>query len=426
MKLYEHQKQALEATAGKPNCAFYHAMGSGKTFTGSERAIEYGGPILVCCQRSKTDDWLDHFAEQYGWSTYDLSKPKEAEAFRTSKEEKRVGVISYDTLWRREPLLKMRGLTLICDESSLISNERAKRTRAILNMDRQGRIDHVVLLSGTPTDGKYERLLSQAWLLGWRIKKTDYWDRYVVTRNLWLPGQYQPIRTVAGYKNVEELKAKLRELGSHFLTAEECLGSLPEQTFTYVRTPAPANYKKMLKTGICVQDGEELVGNDPLSKRLYLRQLCGQYNDKRYESIAELLETTEERVVVFYNYLGEKKRLLEVCEKLKKPVSEVSGQKKDLTAYENEPESVTLIQYQAGAMGLNLQKARITIYASLPDRSELYEQSKSRTWRTGQTRPCSYYVCKCPNTIEDDVEDALKQKKDYTDALFRTKYGEAE
>ena len=377
---------------------------------------------MVCCQKSKIDDWVLHFRTNYKERTvFDLSKEKQAETFiceTRSGDKRTVGVISYDTLWRRPALLKLKGLTLICDESSLISNEQAKRTKAIVRMKKKGQLDHVVLLSGTPIDGKYERLVSQAWLLGWDIPKKDFWARYVETRDLHIPGQYRPVSIVSGYRNTEELKENLRKHGAHFLTVEDCLKSLPSQTFIPMLSPTPSAYKKMEKDRICKIKGEELVGKDLLSQRLYLRQICGQYNDKRYEAIKELLETTEERVLIFYNFTAERDRLISICESLKKPVSEVSGSRKDLSAYESEENSVTVLQYQAGAMGLNLQKSRIIIYASLPERSELYEQSKCRTWREGQTRPCLYYICKCSGTIEDDIEEALKQKKDLTDFLF--------
>lgn len=318
--------------------------------------------------------------------------------------------------------MKMKGITLLCDESSMISNERAQRTRGILKMYKQGRIEHVVLLSGTPIDGKYERLLSQCWLLGWNIPRKEFLKRYVIYTMIQPPGMPFPIRVIHGYKNEGELKDRLREKGAHFLKVEDCLSSLPSQTFIYSKSTPPAAYKKMLKTGMCEINGEKLVADDVLTRRLYLRQLCGQYNDDRYAAISDLLEMTEERVLIFYNFKAEKERIVEICQKLKKPISEVSGSRKDLEAYESEPESVTLIQYQAGAMGLNLQKARITIYTSLPERSELFEQSKCRTWRQGQTKPCLYYICKSPDTIEDDIETALKQKKNYTDFLFERGY----
>lgn len=61
---------------------------------------------------------------------------------------------------------------------------------------------------------------------------------------------------------------------------------------------------------------------------------------------------------------------------MKNWISEVNGAVKDLAAYETEDNSVTLVQYQAGAMGLNLQKANKIVYFTLTDKSELFEQSK--------------------------------------------------
>ena len=63
------------------------------------------------------------------------------------------------------------------------------------------------------------------------------------------------------------------------------------------------------------------------------------------------------------------------------------------------------------------------IYNSLPLSSELYEQSKKRIHRVGQTRPCTYYILKCGNSVEDKIEKTLDMRKDYTDKLFTRDYG---
>lgn len=364
---------------------------------------------------------MQHFRDNYpDWPVYDLAKPKQLEEFIAEVKEgrKAAGAISYDTLWRRDQLLKIKGLTLICDESSLISNEKAKRTKAILKMKKSGNLEHIVLLSGTPIDGKYERLISQAWLLDWDITKGDFYRRYIITRDIYV-GAPMPVKVVVGYQNEEELKENLRSHGADFLTAEECLGSLPEQTFQELYSGTPSAYKKMDKYGICDIDGEEIIGDSILTQRLRLREICSvEFNDTRAEQIKDILETCEERVLIFYNFSSERDRLLDICEKLKKPVSEISGRRKDLEAYENEENAVALLQYAAGSMGHNLQKARITIFASLPEKSEYYEQAKCRTWRQGQTRPCIYYICRSKGTIEDDISEALARKKDLTDWLF--------
>ena len=102
-----------------------------------------------------------------------------------------------------------------------------------------------------------------------------------------------------------------------------------------------------------------------------------------------------------------------------RPYSIVNGETKNLTAYENKTDSITFVQYQAGAMGLNLQKANKIIYYSLPDGwSEGFEQSRKRIHRIGQERPCYYYLLLVEDSIEFDILATLGVKKARTDELF--------
>ena len=110
--------------------------------------------------------------------------------------------------------------------------------------------------------------------------------------------------------------------------------------------------------------------------------------------------------------------LKEMCEGLDRPVSEVNGHTKDMTAYEDQSNSITLIQYQSGSMGWNLQKANKIVYFTLPLVSELFEQSKKRIHRIGQERPCFYYIMTCQNSIDERIRKALEMRKDYIDELF--------
>ena len=77
------------------------------------------------------------------------------------------------------------------------------------------------------------------------------------------------------------------------------------------------------------------------------------------------------------------------------------------------------MQYQAGAMGLNLQKANKIIYYSLPESSALFEQSKKRIHRVNQKNKCLYYILICRNSVEEKILKALEMRKDFTDELFR-------
>ena len=120
-----------------------------------------------------------------------------------------------------------------------------------------------------------------------------------------------------------------------------------------------------------------------------------------------------------YNFNDELYALKKIATDLERPTSEVNGHDKDLEAYEEQSNSITLIQYQAGAMGLNLQKANKIIYFTLPLSSELFEQSKKRIHRIGQKEHCFYYQLIVRGSVEEQIQKTLKMRKDFTDELFK-------
>lgn len=416
MKLFDYQEKALALTSDKDNSAFYYDMGLGKTFIGSERMRLYGERVnVVVCQKSKINDWYEHFKEHYtDYAVFDLTNKKDMQIFMTYPIYKCIGIINYELAYRREELKRLTNFTMMLDESSMIKNETAKRTKFILSL----KPSHTILLSGTPTDGKYEFLYSQLRLLGWKITKTAYYNRYIKTELRSYGGP--TFRVVTGYKNVSELKAKLKEYGAVFAKAEEVI-KLPEKKFIKEYSTVSSDYKKFMKDRVIKIDDKELTGDSTLSKRLYARMLCSAYSKDKISRLIDLVNSTSDRVIIFYNFNTELEALRKVL--FDRPISIVNGQVKDLKAYENNDNSVTLIQYQAGAMGLNLQKANRIIYFSLPERSELFEQSKARICRIGQEKQCYYHIMMCHKSVEEKIYECLLMRKDYTDELFRKEFG---
>ena len=428
IQLYEHQKRALEQTAGRNRCAYYLDMGLGKTFVGSEKLKQLGAKVnLVVCQKSKVQDWVDHFRAYYPeYKTYDATSAKKDEkrsyfygfwmTYRNGSFFPSIIVINYDLLWRRPDLMDLRSFTLMLDESSLIQNPSAKRTKFILKMQPE----NVILLSGTPTGGKYERLWTQMHLLGWGISRKLYDQTFMIWDYIdnWQTGYKIPV--VKGYKNIPRLKDKMREYGCIFMKTEECF-DLPQQQDLLIRVDSSADYKRFMKHRYLQRpDGTELVGDTTLTARLYARQLCGQYSKDKLSAVTDLIDSTEDRLIIFYNFTAEMEMLRKICGD--RPVSIVNGSTKDLRAYEQYSDSVTLIQYQAGAHGLNLQKARRIIYYTLPESSELFEQSRKRIHRIGQEQTCFYYIPICRGSIEEKILQALKMRRSYTDVLFKQDY----
>ena len=366
---------------------------------------------LVICQKSKVNDWVEHFKDYYLVAdVYDLTVKNGISNFEDGikhHNNAQVGIITYELAFRRTNLAKLSDFTLMLDESSLIQNETAKRSKFILKKLQPA---NVILLSGTPTSGRYERLWSQMNLLGWNISKKMYYSQYV---DMEISPDGYPV--IKGYKNVDRLKRKMREHGCVFMKSEEVL-NLPTQNFISVTVPESKEYKKFKKSGIIITKDYELVGDTTLTKLLYSRMLCGHYNDYKIKAFKDLVESTDDRLIVFYNFTEEYLKLIEITTELNRPHSIVNGTVKQLTCYEELDNSVTFVQYQAGAMGLNLQKANKIIYFTPPLSSELFEQSKKRIHRIGQEQPCFYY--QLISGIEQRIYNTLEMRKDYTDKLF--------
>lgn len=424
VQLFPHQSKALDETKDFKRVAYYLDMGLGKTFVGGEKAKQLDKPLLVICQKSKIEDWVQHLVDIAGYDTFDLTDKKEMEFFMQvlngdpETANKTAGVINYDLIFRRSYFAHITGFTLMLDESSIIQNEAAKRSKFILKMQPE----NVILLSGTPTAGKYEKLWSQLRLLGWNISKDLFYKQYVEME--WIEDHNSGFRIphVVGYKNVDRLKKKLAEHGAIFMKSEEVF-DLPEQMMIPIHSKPTKEYRKFMRDEVITIEGREFIGDTILSKRIYSRMMCSYLNRERVAAFKDLVQSTEDRLIVFYNFNEELNTMQAALAELERPFSVVNGETKDLTAYEEHGDSITFVQYQAGAMGLNLQKANKIIYFSLTDRSELFEQSKKRIHRIGQEKPCFYYLMICPGTVEEDILHTLELRKDYTDELFK-KYQE--
>ena len=374
--------------------------------------LQLNKPInLVICQKSKVNDWVNHFCKCYTEDQFEFVIDGTQKAslgfFIRGKYKSAVCIINYELAFRRPELSKLKDFTLMLDESSLIQNECAKRSKFIL---KKLKPDNVILLSGTPTSGKYERLWSQMNLLGWNISKKMYYAQYV---DMQISDEGYPV--INGYKNIDRLKRKMREHGCIFMKSEEVL-NLPDQNFITVKVPESKEYRKFKKSGIVTAGGVEFVGDTTLTKLLYSRMLCGSFNTDKIKAFQDLVDSTDDRLIVFYNFTDELERLKRIATESERLFSVVNGQTKDLYAYNECENSITFVQYQAGALGLNLQKANKIIYFSPPLSSELFEQSKKRVHRIGQEQACFYY--QLTSGIEYRIYDTLAMRKDYTDKLF--------
>lgn len=409
MGLFAYQQAALDRVDGKRRCAFYHDMGLGKTFTGAEKLMSdrRWKRALVVCQKSKVADWVDHFDAHYDMPVVDLTKQD------VCRDAEAVMIINYDLIWRRPQLMELDDLALMFDESSLLQNATSKRTKAAMKL--AGKADTLVLLSGTPVDGKYERLWTQLRMLGWRIDEKLFWRQYVESETTMREGF--PITKVTGYKNEERLVRKMKELGCDFLKTDDVI-DLPDQRFIRIDVPMSEYYRKFAKVNIITAFGRDFVGDTVFGDLTAKRQLAAAYSPAKLEAFGDLLDGTSKRLVVFYNFDVELEGLTEELAKKGRPYGVLNGKAHDLSPFFDTDDGVALIQYQSGAMGVNLQQADTCVYFSPPLASSLFEQSKKRIHRVGQDKPCTYYELVSKGTVEEKIYDTLAMRRSYTEKLF--------
>lgn len=409
IKLYAHQQKALDMTEQHNKVAYYLDMGLGKTFVGSEKLWELNTPYnLVVCQKSKITDWYQHFKDYYS-DDYEIIifDKQRIENIKPNS----ILIINYEKAIARPELKKLKKFTLLLDESQYIKNPKSKRTKLIVN---ELNPDNIILLSGTPIDGKYEELITQIHLLGWKIKESMFLSHY--TNRQWDENEMK--YKIIGYKNIDRLKKKLRQYGCVFMKTEEVF-DLPTQTNIFLKPKKTKEYDEFIKEGIVTLSDRKLIAETASVGNMNARLLCTAFNQNKLVMLKELIESTEDRLIIFYQYNLEKEAIENIVDELSKPISYINGEIVDKKSYENCKNSVTLVQYQSGSFGHNLQKANKIIFFGLPDRVSYFEQSKKRTHRIGQERPCFYYYMLTLGTYEWKNYQTLVDGKDYNDELFK-------
>lgn len=386
-----------------------------KTYCGSYKAVSFNKPILIICPKSLIHQWIEHFNDVHtDWGTYDLTKKKRLDEFIGAERINKVGIINYESAWRKPELLKLCDFTLMLDESQAIANNTSKQTKGVVKL----KFDNLVLLSGTPcSNARYDKLYTQLKMLGLHMNKRSYEDRYCNFFDMEKSGiKFRVLSKTNPYKNVDELKKVMKELGCVFMRTDEVL-DLPEQRFINVWVPPSKYYKTFVKDGYVDCGDTEYISSSPATDMLYARQLCN--SKEKLEMVRTLIEGTEDRVIIFYNFNCELELLQQLVQKLKRPISYVNGSVKNLNCYNNNSDSVTLVQYQSGSSGVNLQKASKMIYYSPPIKSDFFEQSKKRIHRIGQDNKCTYWKLITNNSIELNIYNTLAKKQDYNEELFR-------
>ena len=250
-KPYAHQLTALEKGWEELEFAYFMEMGTGKSKVLIDNAcmLYDAGKIkglLVIAPKGVCPVWAenelpthlpDHITTRIArWSTnLTVAKKKEINHLFESNDDLNILIINIDALITKkgasviDSFLNARLCMVAIDESTVIKNPKAKRTKAAIKLGNFARYRRI--LTGSPVTKSPLDIYSQCDFLNSHLLGfSSYYgfrNRYAIMQDMHFGGRR--IKQVTGYQNVEELQELVKEF-SFRTTKEECL-DLPEKVY---------------------------------------------------------------------------------------------------------------------------------------------------------------------------------------------------
>ena len=389
LKLYKYQNEYFDYVKenNKKNFIYDMATGTGKTIMAINHWQYYykDKPLLVVAPASKVNEG--------GWQRTIL------EYVITPKFE----VISYNKL--SKDYIKYKDYFVVFDECHRIKNSTGVWGKSAFNLSLIA--SGFIMLSATPIPNGWEDIINYLKIFGLIKNKTDFYKEYCVTDNMF--GYLRIIK----YKNTEELNSYWHVISKR-LNKEDALDlpTLTEQIVNFNRSPT---YNKILK--------ERQLNEVAYDSNMKLRHGLRLYTslDDKLGYLKEFLESTDDNIVVFYNYNEELEKISEILKKTDKKVYQCNSKIKDYpkqSNWNNLQNTVTLANYKSGSEAVELTYANIIIYFSPTESYTEYTQSIGRCYRNGQTKKVSVYKYITTNTVENQIYESLDMKKDFNFNLW--------
>lgn len=352
-----------------------------------------------------------------------------------------------------ERFLRARRALVVVDEATTIKGPKAARTKALLSLRHLAPYRRI--LTGTPITKSPLDLYAPCLFLGAELLGVSSWyamrGRYCVLGTVdrfvgWDPvkqeRKVQKIRTVVGYKNLEDLQERLARF-SFRATKEECLDLPPK---VYLRRevelePRQATlYAQMrLEARALLESGAEIKAPLVIAQILRLHQIaCGflprpeggveRISSARVEALLEALEETSGKVIVWASYTADVHAIAEALREAYGAGSTViyagetpeAERPKIVAAFQREDGGPRFFvgQPRTGGYGLTLTAASTVVYYSNTFDLEVRLQSEDRAHRIGQTRSVSYLDLVTPGTVDEKILDALRAKRSLAGAVL--------
>ena len=338
-------------------------------------------------------------------------------------------IINYDSVWR-SPFAdwaeSQQWDLIIADESHRLKAPGGKASLAFkrLRQHARGRL----ALTGTPMPHSPLDVYAQFRFLS----QTIFGPSFAAFRQKYaIMGGFQR-KQVTGFQCLDELEALMRTIT--YRVSKDVLDLPPQTHVTYhceLSSEAQRIYRDLEDDFVAeVRDGRITVSN-AMVKLLRLQQVAGGWvktDDGQYHRVDSakeklLADTLEdigsgEPVVVFCRFHADLDAVHEAAKSAGFPSLELSGRRDELRRWQDGEAQVLAAQISAGGVGVDLTRARYSIYYSLSFSLGEYDQALSRVHRPGQTRPVEHIHLVARNTVDTKIMRALDRRAEVVEAIL--------
>lgn len=427
--LHGYQKEAVQFIKDTPNCALWLDMGLGKTVSTltaisellSENAMKR--VLIVAPLRVALSTWPNEIKH---WRHLKSLEINQLAGCTASVRTARANCLDFDiNVINREMipwLVEFWGQKwpydmVVIDESSAFKSTQAKRWRALRSV--LPRVKRMIQLTATPASNNLIDMWPQIYLMdrGERLGKTKgiFLERFCrqVGNPQWNQWEVRPDKRNDLFAKVADICLRMKAID--YIDVPDRIDSVTQIT------PAPAwrkHYDALQKDFILSLESGEITAVNAAVQANKLLQLCNGamyldeggwevVHDDKIEALAEIVEQTDEPLLVAYSFKSDLARL-----KAKFPQAVELGKDPETIAKWNGGEIPMLLAHPASAgHGLNLQKGgRIIVWFGLPWSLELYAQFNGRLHRQGQDKPVLVYHILAYRTMDEAVHSALGRK----------------
>ena len=351
-KPYEHQLQALEKSWAQDTYALFMEMGTGKSKVLVDNiAMLYDrGAVrgaLIIAPKGVYKNWNDiefptHMPEHVEYTKVlwepNITKKKQHELDTLFVDDDKLKVLIMNV----EAFSTSKGLDFAhsflnifvgraligIDESTTIKNPTAKRTKNILKIADLAKYRRI--LTGSPVTKSPLDLYSQCEFLDpYHLGHQSYYSfraRYanMIDRNF----GGRRVQIVGSYRRLPELTEKLEKF-SYRVLKEDCL-DLPPKVFTKriieLTDEQKKVYAQMKREAVAELEGKVMSTMNVMTQLMRLHQVtCGHFKadddtiteikNNRIDSLLELLEETEGKVIIWANYRADIKNIVAALKK---------------------------------------------------------------------------------------------------------------